>query len=62
MICEERAFTMVDLPSEKELFAEGDEHLQWAEAPSLELKGLSLRYRSELPLVLNDICFSIGPK
>ena len=62
MICEERALTMVDLPSEKELFAEGDEHLQWAEAPSLQLKGLSLRYRPELPLVLHDICFSIGPK
>jgi ABC-type multidrug transport system fused ATPase/permease subunit len=59
----ERVDAMARLPQEKSMQTDSEHAVpsSWPESGSLEFDKVALRYRSGLPLALNDLSFSIPP-
>jgi ATP-binding cassette subfamily C (CFTR/MRP) protein 4 len=60
MVSVERIVTYASLPSEAPLTTNLDKEFErWPEETSIEVKDLKVRYRANLPLVLNNVTFGV---
>ena len=62
MVAVERVISYRDLPSEASLNNEFDKEVEhdWPEAGGIDVKDLSVRYRSGLPLSLRGLTFKVN--
>jgi ATP-binding cassette subfamily C (CFTR/MRP) protein 1 len=62
MVAVERIKTYATMPQEAAHFTDHDPPSSWPHSGAIELRGVSLRYRPETPLVLQGVDLSIPPR